>query len=178
MNDLESLKYPIGKYQWLAEIPKSAIKAWVSTIEKFPELIASEVSGLSEEALDWKYRPEGWNVRQVIHHCADSHFNSFVIFKLTITEDTPTIKPYNELKWSMLADSSGPVKHSIKILEGLHSKWALLLKSLDDKTLKATYFHPERNQTRALDSTIGLYAWHCDHHLAHIRQAKAAKGKY
>lgn len=178
MNDLESLKYPVGKFKWPAQIAKSDIEEWIVTIEKFPQRITHEAAGLSEKELNWRYRPDGWNIRQVVHHCADSHFNSVVRFKLALTEEKPIIKPYKESAWALLADSQGPIDTSIKILVGLHARWVVLLRSLNEKTLKSAYFHPEQNKTRTLDETIGLYAWHCDHHLAHILQAKASEGKY
>ncbi len=178
MQDLEHLKYPIGKFSWPNVISKPELKEWISEIEAFPSLISKEVDGLSPTALDWKYRPDGWTIRQVIHHCADSHFNSFVRFKLALTEDNPTIKPYEEALWAGLPDSLGPIESSLVILNGLHKRWTVLLRSLDDQSLAATYFHPEQKASRRLDGTIGLYAWHCNHHLAHVRQAKEARGKY
>ncbi|XOV94438.1 MAG: YfiT family bacillithiol transferase [Bacteroidota bacterium] len=178
MSDLNSLKYPAGRFSWPKQISQSDITEWIQEIEAFPALLKEEVQGLTESELNWRYRPDGWNIRQVVHHVADSHFNSLVRFKLALTEDTPTIKPYEEAKWAELADSQGPIESSLAILNGLHERWAILLKSLTEKDLKATYFHPEQNATRALDETIALYAWHCRHHLAHVKQAKDSEGKY
>ncbi len=177
-NDLEKLKYPIGNFTWPKQISVPDLKKWISDIESFPSSVTQEVNGLSHRELDWRYRPDGWTIRQVIHHCADSHFNSFVRFKLALTEENPTIKPYEEARWASLPDSLGPIETSLSIIEGLHARWCILLRDLDEKSLKATYFHPEQKFTRKLDETIGLYAWHCHHHLAHIRQAKDAQGRY
>lgn len=178
MSDIETLKYPAGKFKWPEEINATAISSWILDIERFPAELRHEAAGLSQEELGWRYRPGGWNITQVVHHCADSHFNSFVRFKLALTEDIPTIKPYEEARWAELADSLGPIESSLSILTGLHARWCMLLKSLKDVDLKAQYFHPEQNATRALDGTIALYAWHCKHHLAHVKQAKASEGKF
>ena len=178
MTDLEKLKYPIGNFTWPKEITDDDIERWISEIEAFPSLVGKEVAGLQPSELDWRYRPDGWTIRQVIHHCADSHFNSFVRFKLALTEDNPTIKPYEESLWAKLPDSLGPIESSLSILEGLHKRWTILLRSLNTQSLAATYFHPEQNASRKLDGTIGLYAWHCNHHLAHVRQARESRGKY
>ncbi len=178
MNDLDKLKYPVGRFRWPAQISPSEIEHWIKVIEDFPEKLSNETDGITDKELDWRYRPDGWSIRQIVHHCADSHFNSFVRFKLALTEDTPTIKPYNEAAWARLADSTGAVNTSLMILNGLHSRWAQLLRSLAASDLKVTYYHPEQKATRQLDETIALYAWHCDHHLAHIRLGKESMGKY
>ncbi|MBV6642740.1 MAG: putative metal-dependent hydrolase [Cyclobacteriaceae bacterium] len=178
MIDIEKLKYPVGNFSWPTEITLADLDKWISEIEAFPSLVSAEMGDLPSDGLDWRYRPDGWTIRQVIHHCADSHFNSFVRFKLALTEDNPTIKPYEESLWAKLPDSLGPIESSLSILTGLHKRWVVLLRSLDRQSLGATYFHPEQNASRRLDGTIGLYAWHCNHHLAHIRQAKEAQGKY
>lgn len=178
MIDIEKLKYPIGGFSWPKQIAESELNQWISEIEAFPSLLSKEVDGLPSAKLDWRYRPDGWTIRQVIHHCADSHFNSFVRFKLALTEDNPTIKPYEEALWAKLPDSLGAIDTSLSILDGLHKRWCLLLRSLDKKSLEATYFHPEQQASRQLDETIALYAWHCNHHLAHVRQAKESQGRH
>jgi hypothetical protein len=126
------------------------------------------VSGLSEAQLDTPYRPSGWTVRQVVHHLPDSHLNSYTRCRLALTEDAPTIKPYDEAAWAELSDAkTGPIAPSIALLEGLHARWTCLLRGLSDAEFARTFRHPELGEVR-LDWTAGLYAWHCSHHLAHI----------
>ncbi len=169
---LEELKYPIGPYDPTIEISDKQIKSWIAVIEKFPEKIAGAIEDLSEEQLKWAYRPNGWSINQVVHHCADSHMNSFIRFKLALTEEQPIIKPYAEDRWAQQADylDVSP-KESLKIIEGVHARWTVLLKSLNKNQLDRTFMHPEHRKIFALEQVIGLYAWHCDHHLAHIEQA-------
>lgn len=178
MTNIDKLKYPVGPFRWPEQVESLDIESLIDQIESFPELLTSETSALSENELNWKYRPDGWNIRQVIHHCADSHFNSFVRFKLALTEDSPSIKPYEEAAWAELPDSQGSIDTSLSILNGLHNRWCQLLRKLDNSDLQRTYFHPEQKATRRLDETIALYAWHCEHHLAHIKLGKLSKGKY
>ena len=135
-----------------------------------------EVGHLSDEQLNTPYRPEGWTIRQVVHHCADSHMNALIRFKLALTEDTPTVKPYLEDRWSELPDSkSTRIDSSIKILEGVHERLSLLLKSLTQSDLEREFIHPEHGRKILVKENIGLYAWHCDHHLAHITTLKKSK---
>jgi hypothetical protein len=168
----EQLRYPIGQFIKPNQITKDIISIWIHDIASFPERLRIEVDGLSDEQLDTPYRPEGWTIRQVIHHCADSHMNSFIRFKLALTEDHPTIKPYFEDRWADLPDSKQiTVDASLKILEGLHERWVVLLNSLTEIDLSRTFYHPENRQAIRLDENIGIYAWHCNHHLAHIMEA-------
>lgn len=177
--NLEKLKFPIGKYQKPDSISENDIKTWIASIENFPIKIKKLTSTLSVEELNWVYRPEGWTIKQVIHHCADSHINSFVRFKLALTEDTPTIKPYEEAKQAELADGiSDDISPSIQITEGVHSRWVLLLKGFGSTEFKRKFIHLANNKTSSLDEIIGLYAWHCNHHLAHIEQALLNKGQF
>lgn len=177
--NLEKLKFPIGKYQKPDSISEKDIQTWITSIQNFPAKIKKLTSTLSVEELNWIYRPEGWSIKQVVHHCADSHINSFVRFKLALTEDVPTIKPYEEAKWAELADGkSDIVLPSIQIIEGVHARWVLLLKSIGEKELKKQFIHPANNKTSCLDEITGLYAWHCNHHLAHIEQALLHKGQF
>lgn len=176
---LEKLKFPIGKFQKPDSISENDIKTWVEVIQNFPINIKKLASTLSVEELNWVYRPEGWSIKQVVHHCADSHMNSFIRFKLALTEDIPTIKPYEEAKWAELVDGkSDNISSSIQIIEGVHTRWVLLLKSFGGKELKKKFVHPTNNKTSCLDEIIGLYAWHCNHHLAHIEQALLHKGQF
>jgi len=174
MNEnLEKLKYPIGKFRNPSNIGKQQIKVWIETIQNFSEKLNQEVCSLNEQELDKTYRQGGWTIKQVVNHCADSHMNSLIRFKLTLTEEIPTIKPYAENLWAELADSKNhPIESSLKILEGLHERWTTLLKSLSETDLERRYRHPVNNDLITLKAAIGLYAWHCDHHLEHVKNAK------
>ncbi|MDO5608135.1 MAG: putative metal-dependent hydrolase [Capnocytophaga sp.] len=171
--NIEKLKYPIGKFASPENIGKEQLEDWIKTIEEFPSKLKDEVKNLNDNELEKTYRPNGWTIAQVVNHCADSHTNALIRFKLALTEDTPTIKPYAENLWAELPDSKNfPVGHSLKTLEGLHARWVYLLKNLTESELEKHYFHPEKNEKISLKTTIGLYAWHCEHHLAHIINAK------
>jgi hypothetical protein len=177
--DLEKLRFPIGEFQKPDSISQNDLETWITTIENFPRKIKTLTENLSVDQLNWVYRPDGWCIKQVVHHCADSHMNSFIRFKLALTEDVPTIKPYEEDRWAELADgNSDIILPSIQIIEGLHARWILLLKSFGEKELKRQFTHPANNKTSSLDEIIGVYAWHCSHHLAHIQQAILYKGKF
>jgi hypothetical protein len=172
--NIEELKYPIGKFQTSETIDCNQIEEWIRTIERFPEKLSHEVLNLTQAELEKQYRPNGWTIRQVVNHCADSHMNSLIRFKLALTEDVPTIKPYFEDLWAELRDSNVfPVGSSLKILEGLHERWTYLLRSLSDEDLERQFKHPESGELISLKINIGIYAWHCEHHLAHVRNAKA-----
>jgi hypothetical protein len=177
--DLEKLRFPIGEFQKPYVISKNDLEIWKATIKSFPEKIKAITENLSIEQLNWIYRPNGWCIKQVVHHCADSHMNSLIRFKLALTEDIPIIKPYEEQLWAELADGvSDDILTSIKIIEGVHARWVLLLKSFGEKELKRMFTHPANHKTSSLDEIIGVYAWHCNHHLAHIEQAIFYKGKF
>ena len=170
----ERLKYPIGKFEKPAIIENAQIERWIKSIEAFPQQLSQEVRGLSEEELEQQYRPDGWTIRQVVNHCADSHMNSLIRFKLALTEDTPTIKPYQEDRWAELPDTKKfPVESSLKLLNGLHERWGCLLRNLSDEQLDRQFKHPETQELISLKTNIGIYAWHGEHHLAHVRNAKA-----
>lgn len=178
-NDLETLKFPIGHFAKPDLITENDIENWIETIEIFPSKLKNTVSNLSAEELNWKYRPEGWKIKQVVHHCADSHMNSLIRFKLALTEDNPIIKPYEEGKWAELIDGNcDDISASLLILEGIHARWTMLLKSFKASDLAKTFVHPESKKTYELKEIIGLYAWHCNHHFAHIEQALMYKGKF
>lgn len=171
--DLEILKYPIGKFKFEPKFTKENILDWILEISTFPAKLKNEVSHLTDEQLDTKYRPNGWTIRQVIHHCADSHMNSFIRFKLALTEDAPTIKPYYEDRWATLDDSIYmPVHSSLNILEGIHERWVVLLNGLTSENYKRVFIHPEHGKTFSIVENIAMYAWHCNHHLAHITNTK------
>lgn len=177
--NIETLKFPIGQFQYNPDCSQKEIENWKKTIQQFPEKIRQTVSNLSVEELNWYYRPDGWNIKQVVHHCADSHMNSFIRFKLTLTEETPTIRPYEEQLWAELPDGlTDDLSASIKILEGVHHRWSIVIQSLTETDYEKMYFHPSSQKLITLKEAVGLYAWHCEHHLAHISQALHYKGKF
>lgn len=170
---LQQLQYPIGKFQKPETITTEIINQSIKTIASFPEKIYTETYNLSNSQLDTSYRPNGWTIRQVVHHCADSHCNSFIRLKLALTENQPTIKPYLENLWANLQDSVNmPLEPSIQMLSGIHHRWSTLLHNLTQTDLQRTFIHPEHGQITTIQEHILQYAWHCNHHLAHITQAK------
>lgn len=178
MDENYKLRFPIGEFEKPNAISNNQINDWIDSIRIFPIILLNEIKDLTDDQLAWKYRPDGWNIKQLVHHCADSHMNSFIRFKLTLTEERPTIRPYFEDRWAELADTTKtPLEFSMKILEGLHARWIVLLESLDEEELKRTFIHPENSKHISLAENIGIYAWHCKHHLAHIRLAKHSKEK-
>lgn len=175
----EQLKYPVGKYVADRNPRKEVLAKWIATIEAFPAALDELVKDVPTEKLNWCYRPGGWTVKEVIHHCADSHMNSMMRFKLTLTEDTPTVRPYFEDRWATLHDSqSDDISASLLLLKGLHKKWALLLKSLTEEELQREFMHPEHGKKFNLAETIGMYAWHCNQHFAHVKNGIESGGKY
>lgn len=171
--NLEKLRYPIGKFVCPTEITTSDIKNWIKIIEEFPSKLKNQVEKLSNTDLQRSYRPNGWTIAQVVNHCADSHMNSFIRFKLALTEDSPIIKPYFEDRWAELPDSNNYLtEDALKILEGLHTKWVFLLRSLSEEEWDKEFIHPESGKTISLKNNLGIYAWHCEHHLAHTVIAK------
>lgn len=166
---LEELKYPIGQPEIPEKITKKHIDTWVAVIENFPNRLTDLVINLTEGQLDTPYRKNGWTIRQVIHHCYDSHHNSYIRFKWTMTEEKPIIKAYYEDRWAELEDSkSAPILLSLNSLSALHAKWTYFLKTLSEKDLEKVFIHPSDNSDVSLAKNIGIYAWHCNHHFAHI----------
>lgn len=175
--DIEQLKYPIGKFKKPELVTPELLRQWISVIADFPALLTSTVLHLNNLQLDTPYRPGGWTVRQVVHHCADSHMNSLMRLKLTLTEETPTIKPYMEDRWAELIDSKTlPVISALQMLEGIHLRWTTILQQMQPSEFARTFFHPQQNKTIRLDENTALYAWHCNHHLAHITTLKKQQG--
>lgn len=173
---VQQLRFPIGEYQKPEFLTKEIIQSYISDIENFPARLRKEVIHLTDEQLDTPYRPEGWTIRQVVNHCSDSHMNSLTRFKLALTEDKPTIKPYYEERWAELADSKTmPIEPALSMLDGIHIRWTVLLKSLTESEMKRGFIHPEHGREFRLDENIGVYAWHCNHHLAHITTLKKSK---
>jgi hypothetical protein len=177
--EIDILRYPIGKFSKPMEFSREIILQNIEIISQYPALVKIEVHRLSDEESKLTYRPEGWNIIQVVHHTADSHMNAFVRFKLALTENTPTIKPYLENLWAQLPDVNNvPMEASLKILEGLHLRWSTLLRTLSEKDFEKKYFHPEQKREVLLLEVLALYAWHCRHHLAHVQQAKKYRGTF
>jgi hypothetical protein len=173
---LNTLRFPIGKFESPQVLTQELMDGYIKDIETFPARLKQAVNGLNDSQLDTPYRPDGWTIRQVINHCADSHMNSLIRFKLALTEDNPTIKPYYEERWAELADSKTmPIAPALLLLEGLHQRWTVLLHSLNAEDLKKTFIHPEHGKHFGLDENIGVYAWHGNHHLAHIITLKKSK---
>jgi len=170
---LEKLRYPIGKFETPEFYTSEMIAKAIMTIENFPQKLKLEVSHLTNKQLETPYRPEGWTIRQVIHHCADSHMNCFIRLKWTMTENNPTIKFYYENLWAEGVDNrTMPIEPTLQFLEGLHFRLSFVLKSLSVTDLEMAYIHPEHNKEFQLREMICLYEWHCNHHLAHITELK------
>ena len=169
MPKLSDLQYPIGKFNCPEIISMDQVNNWIQEIETLPVRIETLIKGFTEDQLETSYRPGGWNARQLIHHIHDSHHNGYIRFKWALTEDNPTIKAYNEQKWAELFDSkTAPIQLSLDVIKALHAKWVYFLKGLDDKDLKRAFIHPEGNVSISLAEDIGIYAWHGNHHLAHL----------
>ena len=177
--DIEKLRFPIGEFKKPDAISKVDLEEWKLVILSFPDKLEAEIDELKDSELAWIYRPNGWSIKQVVHHCADSHMNAFIRFKLAITEDSPQIKPYMESLWAEMEDViAQPVKDSLMILSGVHSRWNSVMKAMTVEQLKREFIHPEHGRRFSLEECIGLYAWHCNHHFAHVRQAIEFKGKF
>ena len=161
------LRFPIGKFQRPASVTAEQRAAHIDTLAAAPERFRDAVRGLSDEQLDTPYREGGWSVRQVCHHVADSHMNSFIRFRLALTEDEPTVKPYDEAKWALIADAAMPVEPSLCLLSYLHHRMVVMLRSLSEADFARTFRHPE-NGLLDLNTNLALYAWHSRHHEAHI----------
>jgi uncharacterized damage-inducible protein DinB len=167
------LRYPVGKFAFSGTWSGADRAAAIEAIAALPKSLSAAVAGLSEGQLDTPYRPGGWTVRQTVHHVADSHINAYCRFRFALTETAPTIKPYNESDWAGLVDArTAPVSLSLSLLEGLHARWLLLLKSLAPDQFARTLMHPE-NGVMTLDKLLALYAWHSAHHTAHITALRA-----
>ena len=169
-NELEKLKYPIGKFIY-KEYDNNAQQAFIAILQNFPQKITELTKSLTDRQLDTPYRPDGWTVRQVVHHCTDSHMNAFIRFKLALTEEKPTVKAYEEQLWAVQPDYNLPISASLSIIEGLHTRWVALLNSMKSVDFEAKYIHPQTGKELDLKFMLPLYAWHCEHHLAHINQA-------
>lgn len=173
---MSDLRYPIGKFTYNSPPSEDERKKLIADIAATPVALRSAVQGLSPAQLDTPYRDGGWTVRQVVHHIPDSHLNAYVRFKLALTEDHPTIKPYMEERWAELHDSrSTPIETSLGLLESLHDRWVHLLNSLTPEEWKKSFNHPELG-TVPLEKNLALYSWHGRHHVAHITELRRRMG--
>jgi hypothetical protein len=171
------LRYPVGRFRRPdAPLDDAARRRAIDAIAATPAKLRAAVKGLTDEQLDTPYRPAGWTMREVVHHVPDSHMNAYVRFKLALTEDEPTIKPYEEARWSQLADSrETPIETSLVLLERLHERWVILLRSMSNEDYARRLRHPETGIQR-LDQVLALYEWHGAHHLGHITGLRERMG--
>ena len=173
---MADFSYPIGRFSFPGSSTPAQRRQWIDEIAEAPARLRAAVAGLSPEQLDTPYRPAGWTVRHVVHHLPDSHINSYVRFKLALTEEEPTIKPYDEALWAELADTRAtPVEVSLTLLDSLHGRWVPLLRSLSETDFARQFRHPELGIVR-LDRNLALYAWHGRHHVAHITSLRERMG--
>jgi len=169
-------RYPMGRYERRDVLTPDERAAMIEQIAAAPRKMRDAVAGLTPRQLETPYRDGGWTLRQVVHHVPDSHMNSYVRFKLARTEQTPTIRPYDEARWAELADSvDTPPETSMALLESLHDRWVRLLRSMSADDFQRTLNHPE-NGLMTLDAMLALYAWHGRHHVAHITSTRARQG--
>ena len=171
------LRYPIGRFDFDSPISDSDFPRLIALIAEAPGALRSAVAGLTRDQLETRYRPGGWTVKQVVHHVPDSHMNAYMRFKLALTEDEPTIKPYNEAAWAELADSRRvPIEVSLDLLDALHLRWVALLRAMDAADFNRGVRHPEHGRLLTMKQLLGLYAWHGRHHVAHITSLKKREG--
>jgi uncharacterized damage-inducible protein DinB len=168
-------RFPIGKFSYIGPLTAEQKKQFLDEIEQTPGRLRAAVQGLSDTQLDTPYRDGGWTVRQVVHHVPDSHMNSYVRFKLALTEDEPTIKPYAEDRWAELPDSRQPIENSLALLDSLHCRWMIVLRNLNDADWQRTFRHPELGPM-TLEKALALYAWHGKHHVAHVTALRERMG--
>lgn len=170
MEELDKLRYPIGRFECPENITNKDLSKWIEVLETLPKRLSALVDNFSETQLDTPYREGGWTVRQVVHHMADSHHHSYTRFKWALTENRPLIKVYQEKEWSNLIDArTAPISLSLSYLTALHAKLVYLLKRLTPEDMENSYIHPDGNVNVSVAENIGKYAWHSNHHFAHIK---------
>lgn len=175
MSEPSDFRYPIGRRVKVENPSPAQIEAWLQEMDELPRKLRAAVAGLNDSQLDTPYREGGWTVRQVVHHIADSHANAAVRLRLALTEDNPTIKPYSEARWAELEDARrAPIAASLALIEALHARMVILLRSLAAADRERPMTHPEHGQMRVVD-LIGLYSWHGRHHTAHITELRKHK---
>jgi DinB family protein len=173
---MDDLRYPAGKFSLDPAPDAGKRRTWIRAIADVPASLRSAVDGLSEAQLDTPYRPGGWTVRQLVHHVPDSHLNAYIRLKLALTEDSPTIRPYDEAAWATLADSRlTPIATSLALLEALHDRWVVLLGSMREEDFSRPLVHPDRGPV-TIDWLVQLYAWHGPHHVAHVTSLRQREG--
>jgi uncharacterized damage-inducible protein DinB len=171
------LRYPVGKFDWNVPVSEDDYPRFIAEIAETPGALRSAVAGLSRDQLETRYRPGGWTVKQVVHHVPDSHLNAYCRFKLALTEDEPTIKPYEEAKWAELPDSQRvPIEVSLDLLDALHQRWVALLRSMDNADFNRAFRHPEYENVLTLRQVLAQYAWHGRHHVGHITSLRKREG--
>ena len=173
---VEELRYPIGRFRPVMPVTSELRFAAIDAIASLPERMRAAVAALTDTQLDTPYRTDGWTLRQVVHHVADSHMNAFTRMKLALTEETPTIKPYDENAWALLADMRMPVDVSLRLIDGVHARWVAIYRAMTPEDFERTFVHPELATQLTLDWHLQMYAWHSHHHLAHITELRRAKG--
>jgi len=175
--ELYALRFPVGEFSPKDFYTSNEINDFINTIETLPGKLNKAVSGLTDVQIDTPYRPGGWSLRQVVHHLADSHINSYTRFKLALTEDTPAIRPYFEDRWAELPEArSASVELSLPLIDSLHKRWALMLKNITTEERKRRLYHPETKKEMTIEQLMHLYAWHSGHHLAHINNLIVKEG--
>jgi len=173
---LDSLRFPIGRLAFDPNVTHEKRRTFIRRIADTPAALRAAIAGLNDRQLDTPYRPDGWTVRQVVHHLPDSHMNAYVRFKLALTEDNPTIKPYDEEAWARIADTARtPPDVSLQLLEALHRRWVVLLESLEPLDFARPLLHPDSG-AMTVDRLLQLYAWHGRHHVAHITELRKREG--
>jgi hypothetical protein len=173
---MEDLRYPVGEFRFPESVSAGELTRFIEQIADAPARLRAAIHGLADSQLDTPYRPGGWTVRQLAHHVPDSHINSYVRFRLALTEDQPVIKPYEEARWAELPDArTAPVEVSLALLENLHARWVPLLRSLSTADWKRSFRHPELGLV-SLENNAALYAWHGRHHVAHITALRQRLG--
>ena len=174
---MSDLRYPVGKFDAKNPITAESRAAAIRDIAALPDTLRAALAGLDDAQLDTPYRPDGWTVRQVVHHLADSHLNAYTRVKLALTEDNPTIKPYLEKEWAELFDSRTlSVAPSLGIIDGVHQRWVAVLGRLADDDFARTVVHPEHGRMLSIDFRTALYAWHSLHHVAHVTELRTREG--
>lgn len=173
---MDDPRYPIGPCPRDSDLTPEKRRDWTQKIADTPKQMRAAVAGLSNEQLDTPYREGGWTVRQLVHHVPDSHLNAYTRFRLALTENEPTIKPYDQEAWAEMGDSrTAPIEPSLTLLDALHQRWVALLEALSDADFSRRFRHPEIG-TVTLGEVLGMYAWHGPHHVAHITQLRKQKG--
>ena len=174
--NVNDLRYPVGAFDFPADVTGGDRREFIREIAELPRKLREAVAGLTDAQIDTPYRPGGWTVRQVVHHLADSHIHSYIRFKLALSEDQPTIKPYDEARWAEMKEArTAPVGVSLDLIDALHRRWVMLLENMTDADFKRAFHHPEHG-IMPLEPVVEMYAWHCRHHVAHIQALRTRMG--